>query len=103
MDAYVTVDTASGSERLKTMKKNPNAANAWITEMRHLHAHGGTLFVDASDLTVGEYVGVWLDEQVRENVCVITFVHYASMHRTHVLPMIGGRKLRDLSAANVRA
>jgi integrase len=103
VDAYVTVDTASGSERLKTTKKNPDAANAWIAEMRHLHAHGGTLFVDASDLTVGEYVGLWLDEQVRENVRPVTFLHYASMHRSHILPRIGERKLRDLSAANVRA
>ena len=60
VDVYLTVDTASGEERLKTTKKDPDAANAWIAEMRYLYARGATLFVETRDITVGEYVDLWL-------------------------------------------
>jgi integrase len=103
VDVYLTVDTPSGPKRLKTVKKGPDEANAWLTEKRYEHREGAGLFFDASELTVAEFVGRWLEDFVKESVRGVTYVGYEGVFRRHIEPSIGRLRLDKTTPAHVQA
>ena len=51
--------------------------------------------------TVGEYLGWWMENVVRNDVSHRTFHNYRSQVRNHILPAIGKKKLRALRLEDV--
>ena len=62
---------------------------------------GGLVF-DAGRLTVGEYLGRWLEDSVRDTVRQRTWERYEQIARVHIKPALGRIKLKALTPAHVR-
>jgi len=74
---------------------------------RKAEAAGGVV-LDAGKLTVGEYLVRWLSDCLPPVVNSgkmehSTFVRYEGIVDKHISPVLGRKKLRDLSRAEVRA
>jgi integrase len=63
----------------------------------------GILFSDPGRLTVGEYFQNWLTDTARYQVSEGTFERYERTYRNHLVPFFGRLRLRDLTAAHIRA
>ena len=63
----------------------------------------GMLFSDPGRLTVGEYINSWLTDTARYQVSEGTFERYERTCRNHLVPFFGRLRLRDPTAAHVRA
>ena len=57
---------------------------------------------DADNLKLGEYLGRWLTDAVRDTVRPTTFERYEQVVRLHIRPVLGKVKLKNLTAAHVR-
>ena len=62
---------------------------------------GGLVF-DADNIGLGEYLGRWLTDSVRDTVRPTTFERYEQMVRLHIRPALGQLKLKDLTSTHVR-
>jgi hypothetical protein len=51
---------------------------------------------------IGEYLGRWLDDPVKESVRAGTYERYESVYRVHIIPYIG-KKLTGLTEMNVQS
>lgn len=58
--------------------------------------------LDATRITVKEFLEQWLEEAVRPGVRQSTFVRYDSIIRLHIFPYIGGLKLNQLSSNHIQ-
>jgi integrase len=63
----------------------------------------GILFSDPGRLTVVEYLQRWLTDTARFQVSEGTLERYERTCRNHLVPFFGRLRLRDLTAAHVRA
>jgi hypothetical protein len=63
----------------------------------------GILFSDPARLTVGEHLQSWLTDTARYQVSEGTFERYERTCRNHLVPFFGRLRLRELTAAHVRA
>jgi integrase len=63
----------------------------------------GILFSDPGRLTVVEYLQRWLTDTARYQVSEGTLERYERTCRNHLVPFFGRLRLRDLTAAHVRA
>jgi integrase len=66
------------------------------------------LIIDAGTLTVGEYLERWLSDCLQplvssSKMAHSTFIRYKGIVEKHISPILGRKKLRDLSRAEVRA
>jgi integrase len=57
---------------------------------------------DADNLKLGEYLGRWLADSVRDTVRPTTFERYEQIVRLHIRPVLGKVKLKNLTSAHVR-
>lgn len=62
----------------------------------------GGIVYDAGKQTVGEYLTRWLADSVKDTVRQRTYERYESIVRVHLVPAIGGIKLKNLTPAHVR-
>jgi integrase len=62
----------------------------------------GGLFFDAEGLKLREYMSRWLEDSVKGTVRNTTYERYEQTSRTHIVPMLGGIKLKALSPTHVR-
>ena len=76
VDAYLTVDTPSGPRRVRTTKSDQEQADAWLLEARWLAGQGAFSSYDAQGLTVAEFVGRWLEDEIAPTVRAVTFIQY---------------------------
>jgi integrase len=53
-------------------------------------------------LKLGEYLGRWLTDSVRDTVRPTTFERYEQVVRLHIHPVLGKVKLKNLTSAHVR-
>jgi integrase len=60
------------------------------------------LVFDADNLKLGEYLGRWLTDSVRDTVRPTTFERYEQVVRLHISPVLGKVKLKNLTSAHVR-
>lgn len=58
---------------------------------------------DSGKISVGEYLGWWMENVVKNDVAHRTFHNYQSQIRNHILPALGKKKLRALKLENVEA
>src|SRR5215218_8784820 len=63
----------------------------------------GILFSDPARLTVGDNLQSWLTDTARYQVSEGTFERYERTCRNHLVPFFGRLRLRELTAAHVRA
>jgi hypothetical protein len=63
----------------------------------------GITFADPGQLTVADYLEAWLQHTVRYQVRESTFNRYELACNNHLRPFFGRIRLRDLTAAHVRA
>src|SRR5215212_3202915 len=63
----------------------------------------GILFSDPGRLTVGEYLQSWLTDTAHYQVSEATFERYERTCCNHLVPFFGRLRLRELTAAHVRA
>lgn len=57
---------------------------------------------DGDDQPLGTYLENWLEDAVRDTVKQTTFENYAYIVRQHLIPELGGVKLKDLKPDRVR-
>jgi len=63
----------------------------------------GILFSDPARLTVGDHLQSWLTDTARYQVSEGAFERYERTCRNHLVPFFGRLRLRELTAAHVRA
>jgi integrase len=57
---------------------------------------------DAEGLKLGEYLGRWLEDSLKGTVRNTTYERYEQISRAHIVPIVGGVKLKALSPTHVR-
>ena len=62
----------------------------------------GGIVYDAGKLTLGDYLHRWLADSVKDTVRQRTYERYAQLVRVHIVPTLGGVKLKNLTPAHVR-
>ncbi len=105
-DAYLTIDTPTGPYRMRTTKPDKAAAEAWLLEARYLAGQGafnGSAY-DSQGLTVAEFVGRWLADEIEPTVRAVTFANYEKTYRLRIEPPpFGALKIASVTVANCQA
>ncbi|MBX6765511.1 MAG: site-specific integrase, partial [Rubrobacteraceae bacterium] len=95
--ARYTVQTAAGPKRKTIYGKTREDVADKLAEALANRSKG--LLFDAGNMTLGEYLGRWLTECVRETVRECTYRRYESIVRVNLVPDIGRIKLKSLTPA----
>src|ERR671919_1014822 len=98
--ARYTVQTATGSKRKTLYGKTRREVDEKLTKAK-ADRDAGLLF-DADNMKLGEYLGRWLTDSVRDTVRPTTFERYEQIVRLHIRPVLGKVKLKNLTSAHVR-
>src|SRR3712207_6400692 len=98
--ARYTVQTSTGPKRKTLYGKTRREVDEKLTKAK-ADRDGGLIF-DADNLKLGEYLGRWLADSIRDTVRPTTFERYEQMVRLHIRPMLGKVKLKNLTSAHVR-
>ena len=98
--ARYTVQTPTGSKRKTLYGKTRREVDEKLTRAK-ADRDGGLLF-DADNMKLGEYLGRWLTDSVRDTVRPTTFERYEQMVRLHIRPVLGQLKLKNLTSTHVR-
>jgi integrase len=99
-EARYTVHTASGPKRKAIYGKTRAEVAEKLTKAMADRDTGVSF--DASTITLGEYLRVWLEDSVKDRVKLATYEGYARMVRNHISPMLGGMKLKNLTPPHLR-
>ena len=95
-----TVQTPSGPKRRTLYGRTRKEAAAKLTKA--LAAADGNLVFDDEALTVGAYLGRWLNDSVRGDVAHRTYHSYLYHVEHHISPALGRTKLKNLSPMQVQ-
>jgi integrase len=98
--AQFTVYTAKGRKRKTLYGKSRQEVATRLAKA--LSDREGGLVFDAEGLKLGEYMGRWLEDSVKGTVRNTTYERYEQISRIHIVPMLGGVKLKALSPTHVR-
>jgi integrase len=98
--ARYTVQTPTGPKRKTLYGKTRREVDEKLTKAK-ADRDGGLVF-DADNLQLGEYLGRWLADSVRDTVRPTTFERYEQIVRLHIRPVLGKVKLKNLTPAHVR-
>jgi integrase len=97
--ARYTVETATGAKR-KTLYAKTRKEAAEILTVAMADASKG-ITADGGPKTVGAFLTSWLENSVRGRVRKSTYDRNESLCRVHLIPALGRKKLKTLSAADV--
>src|SRR5215217_5407607 len=95
-----TVHTSEGPKQRAVYGKTREDAAEKLTKA--MADRDGGIVYDAGKQTVGEYLTRWLADSVKDTVRQRTYERYESIVRVHLVPAIGGIKLKNLTPAHVR-
>jgi integrase len=98
--AQYTVYTAEGRKRKTIYGKTRAEVGGELAKA--LSDREGGLAFDAKNLTLGEYLDLWLEDSVRETVRATTFERYEQIARLHIRPELGPLKLKAVTPAHIR-
>src|ERR671917_1259232 len=98
--ARYTVQTPTGAKRKTLYGKTRREVDEKLTKAK-ADRDGGLVF-DADNMKLGEYLGRWLTDSVRDTVRPTTFERYEQIVRLHIRPVLGRLKLKNLTSAHVR-
>jgi integrase len=101
-ETRATLDTPTGRRRVSFYGTTAEEANNKKFQALADQAKG-VLFSDPGRLTVGEYLQSWLTDTARYQVSESSFERYERVCRVHLVPFFGQLRLRDLTAAHIRA
>jgi hypothetical protein len=101
-ETRATLNTLTGRRRVSFYGETAEEANNKRFQALADEAKG-ILFSDPGRLTVGEYLQSWLTDTARYQVSEGTFSRYERTYRNHLAPFFGRLRLRELTAAHVRA
>ena len=101
-ETRATLDTPTGRKRVSFYGATAEEANNKKFQALADQARG-VLFTDPGRLAVGEYLQVWLSDTARYQVSESSFERYERVCRVHLVPFFGRLRLRDLTAAHIRA
>ncbi len=96
-----TIHTADGPKRKAVYGKTRAEVRIKLTKAMADRDSG--LVFDAKNQTLGEYLGRWLEDNVKGNVGQRTFANYRSQVKEHIIPALGRVKLIALTAAHVQS
>jgi integrase len=94
------VHTANGPKRRTVYGKTRKEAADKLAKVLSDRTEG--IDYDDQNMTVGEYLEVWLKSSVRGSVRQSTYDRDTSLVNNHLRPALGGIKLKKLSAAHVQ-
>jgi integrase len=98
--ARYTVQMPAGPKRKTLYGKTRREVDEKLTKAK-ADRDGGLVF-DAENMKLGEYLGRWLTDSVRDTVRLTTFKRYEQMVRLHIHPVLGQLKLKNLTPTHVR-
>ncbi len=98
--ARYTIQTPTGPKRKTLYGKTRREVGERLTKAKADRDSG--LVFDADNIKLGEYLGRWLTDSVRDTVRPTTFERYEQMVRLHIRPVLGQLKLKNLTSAHVR-
>jgi len=98
--ARYTVHTAKGPKRRTVYGRTRKEAADKLAKVLSDRIEG--IDYDDENMTVGEYLDRWLKGSVRGSVRQSTYDRDANLIRNHLSPVLGGIKLKKLSAAHVQ-
>ncbi|MDQ4000206.1 MAG: site-specific integrase [Actinomycetota bacterium] len=98
--ARYTIETPTGKKRKTVYGKTRDEAHGKLIDALSNRNQG--LIFDADNMNIGQYLGRWLADSVRDTVRSTTFERYEQMVRLHIRPVLGKTKLKSLTPAHVR-
>ncbi len=98
--ARFTVHTAKGPKRRHVYGKTRKEAADKLARMLSDRVEG--IVYDNENMTVGEYLDVWLKNSVRGSIRQSTYDRDVYLVENHVKPALGRIKLKNLSSAHVQ-
>src|SRR5215210_4975696 len=98
--ARYTVQTPTGPKRKTLYGKTRNEVSEKLTKA--MADRDGGLVFDADNMKLGEYLGRWLIDSVRDTVRPTTFERYEQIVRLHICPVLGQLMLKNLTSTHVR-
>jgi integrase len=101
-ETRATLNTQTGRKRVSFYGATAEEANNKKFQALAEQARG-ILFSDPGRTTVGDYLQSWLIDTARYQVSEGTFERYERTCRNHLVPFFGRLRLRELTAAHVRA
>jgi len=87
---------ATGGERSRTFDRAADA-QAFEAKVRTLKRADDLMQFDAGKETLAEFAAEWWEQYAVSNLARNTLKGYAASWNAHVLPRLGGYRLRDLS------
>jgi integrase len=98
--ARYTVHTAIGKKRKALYGKTRGEVSEKLTKA--MADRDGGLVFDADGVRVGEYLDRWLVDSVRDTVRPTTYERYEQIVRTHIRPVLGSVKLKNITPSHAR-
>ena len=102
---YAATFTVAGGKRKTLYAKTYKEAQEKLKKALYEHLYEqqqGTL-VTAPQQTVAQYLTDWLEHTQKQSVRPRTYERYEEIARLHIIPLLGGHKLHQLSAQHVQA
>lgn len=100
-EAKIFVDTPDGRrKRVSVYASSERAALEELNKLRDQQRRG--IPVTVTTLTVAEYMTYWLEHIAEPGIRRTTYATYEGDVRLHIIPGIGGRRLKTLQAAEIR-
>ena len=65
-------------------------------------AIGNGDYIERNDITIGEWLDVWVDTYVKPRVKIKTYEKYLSLIKLHILPHIGGESLQKMAPVKMQ-
>ncbi len=85
----------------ETVRGTKRAAQRRLTEILESINKGS--FIEATAITVGEFLKQWLSDSARHNVSAKTYERYAEIVDKHLVTTLGETRLADLSPLAIQA
>ncbi len=98
--ARYTIQTSTGTKRKTLYGKTRGEVSEKLTKA--MADRDGGLAFDANNQKLGDYLGRWLVDSVRDTVKATTYETYERLMRLHLVPALGRVKLKNLSPAHAR-
>lgn len=96
-------DPATGRRRRRFINVRGSKRDAERTLAEAVHERDTGVDINPGKLTVGHYLRRWLGDYATHNVGPSTLERYRSIIEHHLIPALGGLRLRDLRPAHIQA
>lgn len=92
--------TPQGMIRKETTKRTSKEADQWLTKQKY--ERDGGMVLSGENPHLKDYLERWLDESVRGSVSAKTWKHYSYITKNHIVPVLGGIRIKTLGSENIQ-